>query len=60
MFSQCTTAGLALVAAEYLEEKELSPCPRPSIRIAVSRLLSADDVRFAFETLERISQRVLN
>lgn len=56
---ECMKSGLALTTAEYLEEKERSPCPRPSLRIGVNRQLSADDVRFAVETLERVSKEVL-
>lgn len=56
---ECHLAGLAVCNAEYLEEKERDPSPRPSIRIAVNRLLSAGDIHFAFATLERVSKEVL-
>lgn len=54
----CIKEGLAITNAEHLEKIERY-CPRSSIRIAVSRLLTDDDINFAFDIMERISVDIL-
>uniref|UniRef100_A0A2M4AD19 Serine palmitoyltransferase 1 n=2 Tax=Anopheles triannulatus TaxID=58253 RepID=A0A2M4AD19_9DIPT len=55
---ECIGNGLAVIAAEYLEAME-KQCPRPSIRLAVSRLLTEQEIDDAFRILERASEKVL-
>lgn len=56
--TQCIENGLAVVAAEYLETMEKN-CPRPSIRLTVSRLLTEKDIDDAIRILERVSEKIL-
>ncbi|XP_058055288.1 serine palmitoyltransferase 1 [Anopheles bellator] len=56
--TECIANGVAVVAAEYLEEME-KRCPRPSIRLTVSRLLTEQDVDDAFRILQRASEKIL-
>lgn len=56
---QAHKAKLALVSSEYLEQVE-KIYPRPSIRIAVNRLLTNEDIDFAFDTLNRISKTIVS
>lgn len=55
---QCKSSKLAVVQSEYLNQCEKQKL-RPSIRITVNRQLSDEDISFAFETLERVSNEVL-
>lgn len=55
---KCIERGLAVVYAQYLEEAEKN-CPRPSIRIAVSRLLTGSDIKVAFAIIESVSKEIL-
>ncbi len=45
-FNQSRSRGVALVIASYLEDAE-SHLPPPSIRLAVSNLLSCEEIRQA-------------
>lgn len=56
---QAHKAKLALTSSEYLENVE-NIYPRPSIRIAVNRQLTNEDIDFAFDTLNRISKNIVN
>ncbi|XP_053669500.1 serine palmitoyltransferase 1 [Anopheles marshallii] len=56
--TECIDNGLAVVAAEYLENME-KHCPRPSIRLTVNRLLTAKEIDDAFRILEHVSEKVL-
>lgn len=56
---ECMTNGLAVVAAEYLEDRE-KRCPRPSIRLAVNRLLTDSDIDDAFRILQQSARKVLS
>lgn len=56
--NKCIDNRLAIVKSEYLEKLEKF-CPRPSIRLALNRLLKDADINEAFTTLERISKVVL-
>lgn len=55
---KCESQGLALVVAQYLEDKE-KKCPRPSIRITANRLLTAGDLEWVVKTIEKVSTEVL-
>lgn len=55
---QCVENNLAVVNAEYLVDRE-HKCPRSSIRVTSNRLLTNDDIEFAFNTLETVSNRIL-
>lgn len=55
---ECIKRGVAIVKAEYLDKIEKF-CPRASIRIAVNRLLTPDDINSAFDTIEQVSKTVL-
>uniref|UniRef100_A0A336LRI2 Serine palmitoyltransferase 1 n=1 Tax=Culicoides sonorensis TaxID=179676 RepID=A0A336LRI2_CULSO len=55
---ECIKRGVAIVKAEYLDKIEKF-CPRASIRIAINRLLTEDDISMAFKTIEEVSNRVL-
>lgn len=56
---QCIEQKLAIVNATYLENIE-KHCPAPSIRVIANRLLTNDDIQFAFDTIERVSSEVLS
>ncbi|XP_063704024.1 serine palmitoyltransferase 1-like [Culicoides brevitarsis] len=55
---ECIKRGVAVVKAEYLDKIEKF-CPRASIRIAINRLLTKDDITTAFDTIEEVSKKVL-
>ncbi|XP_059608632.1 serine palmitoyltransferase 1 [Phlebotomus argentipes] len=55
---KCISRGLCLVNAQYLAHIE-KKCPRASIRLTVNRLLTDEDMAFAFETLESVSKEIL-
>lgn len=55
---ECIKRGVAVVKAEYLDKVEKF-CPRPSIRIAVNRLLTPEDINSAFDVIEEVSKTVL-
>lgn len=55
---QCVERNLALVNAEYLVDREYK-CPRSSIRLTSNRLLTDDDIEFAFKTLQIVSESIL-
>jgi serine palmitoyltransferase len=55
VFQKCIKNGLAVVVSEYLEVEKFMP--QPSIRIAVCRLLTDEDISFAFKVLEEISTK---
>jgi len=57
-FSQCIARGVAVVQAAYLQNRERQPV-RPSIRIAVNRLLESSEIDNAFEVIESVSSSVL-
>lgn len=57
-FPQCISQGVAIVQAAYLQNRERVPV-RPSIRIAVNRLLDDADITSAFEVIEKVSQSLL-
>jgi serine palmitoyltransferase len=57
-FFQCIDNGIAIISAEYLEKIE-KKCPRPSIRVIVSRLLTDADIEEAFNVLQKVSSEVL-
>ncbi|KAH8325198.1 hypothetical protein KR074_009555 [Drosophila pseudoananassae] len=50
--------GVAIVQAAYLQNRERVPV-RPSIRIAVNRLLDDADISTAFEVIEKVSNSLL-
>ncbi|XP_063979520.1 serine palmitoyltransferase 1 [Diachasmimorpha longicaudata] len=55
---KCIENNLAIITPVYLPlERQL---PRPSLRICVSKALDEKDLHFAFETLEKCSNEVLN
>ncbi|KAH8290789.1 hypothetical protein KR054_005976 [Drosophila jambulina] len=55
---QCIAQGVAVVQAAYLKDRERHPV-RPSIRIAVNRLLEETDINAAFEIIESVSSALL-
>ncbi|KAI8037628.1 serine palmitoyltransferase 1 [Drosophila gunungcola] len=55
---KCIARGVAIVQAAYLQNRERQPV-RPSIRIAVNRLLEDADIATAFEVIESVSNAVL-
>ncbi|KAH8253467.1 hypothetical protein KR032_005662 [Drosophila birchii] len=55
---KCIARGVAVVQAAYLKDREHQPV-RPSIRIAVNRLLEETDINAAFETIESVSSALL-
>ncbi|XP_020802305.1 serine palmitoyltransferase 1 [Drosophila serrata] len=55
---KCIARGVAVVQAAYLKDRERHPV-RPSIRIAVNRLLEETDINAAFETIESVSSALL-
>ncbi|EDV36461.1 uncharacterized protein Dana_GF11943, isoform B [Drosophila ananassae] len=55
---KCISQGVAIVQAAYLQNRERVPV-RPSIRIAVNRLLDDADITSAFEVIEKVSQSLL-
>ncbi|ALC42120.1 Spt-I [Drosophila busckii] len=55
---KCIENGVAVVDAAYLQNRERKPV-RPSLRIAVNRLLDETDIKAAFDTIEKISTEVL-
>ncbi|KAH8279145.1 hypothetical protein KR026_002487 [Drosophila bipectinata] len=50
--------GVAVVQAAYLQNRERVPV-RPSIRIAVNRLLDDADISTAFEVIEKVANSLL-
>ncbi|TDG41287.1 hypothetical protein AWZ03_012284 [Drosophila navojoa] len=62
LFSQvsdkCIERGVAVVEAAYLRNREHKPI-RPSLRIAVNRLLTDKDIREIFDVIEAVSIAVL-
>ncbi|XP_017092551.2 serine palmitoyltransferase 1 [Drosophila bipectinata] len=50
--------GVAIVQAAYLQNRERVPV-RPSIRIAVNRLLDDADISTAFEVIEKVANSLL-
>lgn len=58
LYSQCIAQGVAVVQAAYLQNRERQPV-RPSIRIAVNRLLEETDINAAFEVIESVSSALL-
>ncbi|XP_031623394.1 serine palmitoyltransferase 1 [Contarinia nasturtii] len=56
---KCIEQKLAIVNATYLENAE-KYCPEPSLRVIANRLLTNDDIQFAFDTIERVSSEVLS
>lgn len=55
---ECINTGLAVITPEYLEHIE-KHCPRPSIRLTVSRLLTDADIDDAFRILTQATIQVL-
>ncbi|XP_041449079.1 serine palmitoyltransferase 1 [Drosophila obscura] len=55
---KCIARGVAIVEAAYLYNRERKPV-RPSIRIAVNRLLEESEISAAFEIIENVSSAVL-
>ncbi|KAL7736374.1 hypothetical protein ACLKA6_014841 [Drosophila palustris] len=55
---KCIERGVAVVEAAYLQNRERKPV-RPSLRIAVSRLLDEADILSAFKIIEAVSSEVL-
>lgn len=55
---KCIERGVAVVEAAYLQNRERIPV-RPSLRIAVSRLLDEADVMAAYKIIETVSSEVL-
>ncbi|KAH8369534.1 hypothetical protein KR093_000025 [Drosophila rubida] len=55
---KCIEQGVAVIEAAYLQDKEHKPV-RPSLRIAVNRLLTTDEVLTAFKIIESVSSEVL-
>ncbi|EDW61038.1 serine palmitoyltransferase 1 [Drosophila virilis] len=55
---KCIERGVAVVPAAYLQNRERQPI-RPSLRIAVNRLLEDADISTAFEIIESVSSSVL-
>ncbi|XP_017027839.1 serine palmitoyltransferase 1 [Drosophila kikkawai] len=55
---KCIAQGVAVVQAAYLKDREHQPV-RPSIRIAVNRLLEQTDINAAFDTIESVSSALL-
>ncbi|XP_030375354.1 serine palmitoyltransferase 1 [Scaptodrosophila lebanonensis] len=55
---KCISRGVAVVEAAYLQNIERKPV-RPSLRIAVSRLLDEADVVRAYDIIESVSNEVL-
>ncbi|BFG05680.1 serine palmitoyltransferase 1 [Drosophila madeirensis] len=55
---KCIARGVAVVEAAYLQDREHKPV-RPSIRIAVNRLLEESEIAAAFEIIESVSSAVL-
>lgn len=55
---ECINRGVAIVKAEYLNKIEKF-CPRASVRIAVNRLLTPEDITSAFNTIEQVSMKIL-
>ncbi|KAH8403736.1 hypothetical protein KR215_001847 [Drosophila sulfurigaster] len=55
---KCIEKGVAVVQAAYLQDREHKPV-RPSLRIAVNRLLTNDEVLEAFKLIESVSSEVL-
>ncbi|KAH8413709.1 hypothetical protein KR222_004353 [Zaprionus bogoriensis] len=58
LVDKCLERGVAIVEAAYLQNRERKPV-RPSVRIAVSRLLSEADIRSAYEAIEEESKKLL-
>lgn len=56
---QCIERNVAIANATYLEWLEKT-CPEPSLRVISNRLLSDDDIQFAFDTIENISSELLS
>lgn len=54
---ECINRGVAIVKAEYLDKIEKF-CPRASIRIAVNRLLTTEDITSAFDTIEQVCSNI--
>lgn len=54
----CMTDKLGVVSASYLDNSERI-CSRPSLRIAVNRLLTNSDIDFAFDVLNKASTAVI-
>ncbi|XP_053684750.1 serine palmitoyltransferase 1 [Sabethes cyaneus] len=55
---ECIDTGLAVITPEYLEHME-KHCPRPSIRLTVSRLLTDADIDGALRILQQAATKVL-
>ncbi|XP_023167349.2 serine palmitoyltransferase 1 [Drosophila hydei] len=55
---KCIERGVAVVEAAYLRNRERKPI-RPSLRIAVSRLLEDSDISKAFDVIEAVSSAEL-
>ncbi|EDW02122.1 serine palmitoyltransferase 1 [Drosophila grimshawi] len=55
---KCIERGVAVVEAAYLQNREHKPV-RPSLRIAVNRLLDESDILSAFNIIEDVSSSVL-
>ncbi|SPP73408.1 serine palmitoyltransferase 1 [Drosophila guanche] len=55
---KCIARGVAVVEAAYLQDREHKPV-RPSIRIAVNRLLEESEIAAAFDIIESVSSAVL-
>ncbi|XP_034478984.1 serine palmitoyltransferase 1 [Drosophila innubila] len=55
---KCIEQGVAVVEAAYLQNRERKPV-RPSLRIAVSRLLDEADILSAYKIIESVSSAVL-
>ncbi|XP_017148934.1 serine palmitoyltransferase 1 [Drosophila miranda] len=55
---KCIARGVAVVEAAYLQNREHKPV-RPSIRVAVNRLLEEAEISAAFEIIENVSSAVL-
>ncbi|KAH8299773.1 hypothetical protein KR044_005784 [Drosophila immigrans] len=55
---ECIAQGVAVVQAAYLQDREHKPV-RPSLRIAVNRLLTTDEVLGAFKIIESVSSDAL-
>lgn len=57
IIKECTKNGLCLVLSQYLEEME-KKCPRSSIRVTSSRLLTDADIEFVFKTIESATKNL--
>ncbi|XP_053965587.1 serine palmitoyltransferase 1 [Anastrepha ludens] len=56
--NKCIARDIAIVEAHYLENLEKQPI-RHSIRITVNRLLTANDIKQAFDVIESVANEVL-